>query len=386
MDAGGAVNEMRASTRQPQSPRSRDAACRSERDGVRRGWSVVVIGCGGNIGSFLVSHLGRIPGLELATLIDRDRYEEKNLVSQDITRRDVGQPKALVQARRLRAINPAVRVRAIVDAVENVPTGLLRADVVLTGLDSRRSRQWVNEGVWRLGQGWIDAGVEGEDLQARIAIYQPGPDAPCLECAWSTRSYELLAQTYPCNGRPSDPPPTNAPSALGALTAARQILECRKLVVGPVEQAATGHELFMDAAYHKQFLTRLRRNPACRFDHEVWRPEGTVRSGLPLSRAAELGVFEGGPWPRLRVHGRLFALGARCGCGTPPLRLAGALDTRCDRCGRLLAPAGTDLRAELDVESLPGPLRRLSLRDVGARRGDLLSLVAPAGSRHFELL
>ncbi|MDX6614340.1 MAG: molybdopterin-synthase adenylyltransferase, partial [Blastocatellia bacterium] len=102
--------------------------------------SVVVIGAGGNIGSHLVPHLGRMPNVARVTLIDRDVYEPPNLLTQDITPRDVGRRKALVQARRLARINPDLRVRAIAEAVERVPLGLLRADVILACLDSRRAR------------------------------------------------------------------------------------------------------------------------------------------------------------------------------------------------------------------------------------------------------
>jgi tRNA A37 threonylcarbamoyladenosine dehydratase len=103
--------------------------------------SVTLIGAGGNIGSHLVPHLGRMPGIQKVTLVDRDIYEERNLISQDILADDIDKPKAHVQASRLRAINPNLHVTPIVGAVENLPLGILRSDVVLTALDSRRSRQ-----------------------------------------------------------------------------------------------------------------------------------------------------------------------------------------------------------------------------------------------------
>ena len=88
--------------------------------------TLVVVGAGGNIGSHLVPHLGRMARVGRVVLIDRDAYEPANLTSQDITPRDIGRPKALVQARRLRAINPALEVAAVVGAVEDQPLGLLR--------------------------------------------------------------------------------------------------------------------------------------------------------------------------------------------------------------------------------------------------------------------
>src|SRR5205823_9529388 len=67
--------------------------------------SVTVVGAG-DIGTHLLPHLARMWGVRRVTVIDRDRYEEKNLTSQNITRRDVGKRKAMVQASRLRRINP----------------------------------------------------------------------------------------------------------------------------------------------------------------------------------------------------------------------------------------------------------------------------------------
>jgi len=171
--------------------------------------SVTVVGAGGNIGSHLVPHLARMRGVERVTLVDPDICVEKNLASQDITGRDVGKAKAAVQARRLRRISPVLAVKAIVEAVENVPLGLLRGSVLLACLDSRAARRSVNLAAWRLGLPWIDAGVHGDDLLARVNVYFPCPDQPCLECAWDDRDYQMLAQVYPCVGRDA-PRATNA--------------------------------------------------------------------------------------------------------------------------------------------------------------------------------
>ena len=90
--------------------------------------SITLVGAGGNIGSHLVPHLGRMPGIGRVTLVDRDIYEKRNLISQDILPGDVGSDKALVQAHRLSAINPNLHVIPVVGAVENMPLGSLRAD------------------------------------------------------------------------------------------------------------------------------------------------------------------------------------------------------------------------------------------------------------------
>ena len=42
---------------------------------------VIVVGCGGNIGSHLLTHLARMAIVDRIVLIDKDTYEERNLLS-----------------------------------------------------------------------------------------------------------------------------------------------------------------------------------------------------------------------------------------------------------------------------------------------------------------
>ncbi len=344
------------------------------------GKRVTVVGAGGNIGSHLVSHLARMPGLERVTLVDRDRYELGNLAGQDIEPRDVGGAKALVQARRLRRINPLLRVEAVVAAVEDVPLGRLRADVILACLDSLRARQYVNEAAWRLGAPWIDAGVRGDGLLARMNAYVPGDAAgPCLECAWSEADYAALEQVYPCRGAEA-PAPSRSPSALGALAASLQALECQELLGGKAEAVAAGRQVTIDARWHKHYVTTIRRNPKCRFDHENWRVEAlechpgrfTVREALDL----------GG---EIRVDGTPFVRRLVCmGCGyrrRVGLRLLRPRAPGCPECGRTLVAPGSDRLVRLDA-SLPARWLSRSLASLGLRAGDVFG----GGDRYFEIV
>lgn len=360
------------------------------------GKSVVVVGAGGNIGSHLVPHLGRMHGVGRVTLIDRDAYEPSNLRTQAITPGDVGRRKAAVQARRLLRINPALRVAAIKGAVENVPLGLLRADVIVACLDSRRARQYVNQAAWRLGVMWIDAGVEADDLLARVNVYAPGVDNPCLECAWDERDYAALEQTYPCSGPVEQTYPTNAPSSLGALAASLQAIECEKILTGQMGLAAVGRQVLIGAAHHKHFVTAYRRNPECRlYGHETWkierlrlRPEELTLDGA-LKLAGRVGA-DGGP-KSLRVEGTAFVRELTCpGCGRSRrlLRLRsrlGAAERKCAGCGRTMEAAGRGLLERLDAASLPAGLPARSLRSLGLVRGDVFGVGTKDAESHFEI-
>jgi molybdopterin/thiamine biosynthesis adenylyltransferase len=357
--------------------------------------SIVVVGAGGNIGSHLVPHLGRMRGVRRVVLVDRDVYEERNLRSQDVTRRDVGKPKAAVQARRLRRIDPALAVSGIAAALENVPLGVLRADVVLGCLDSRGARRSLNLVAWRLGVPWIDAGVHGEELLARVNVHVPGPRQPCLECAWEARDYETLEQAYPCAGDDT-PPATNAPSGLGALAAALQALECQKLLDGDRERLAVGRQVTVSALVHRHFVTRFAANPACRFDHDVWRietlPRGPER--LTIRQAFELGRGSGGGGEPLRLHvpHQPFARALCCpACGQRrelSIRLLGRLDAAeqgCPGCGRRMRATGFDLIEWLAEPDVPPTVQDAPLRSLGFRRGDVLTVAGAARAVHFQI-
>ncbi|MDT4953912.1 MAG: hypothetical protein QOJ02_2050 [Acidobacteriota bacterium] len=358
--------------------------------------SIVVIGAGGNIGSHLVPHLGRMRGVERVTLIDRDVYETANLLTQDITPRDVGRRKAVVQGNRLSRINPRLRVTAIAEAVERVPLGLLRARVILACLDSRRSRAYVNQAAWRLGVPWIDTGVEASSLLARVNVYVPRADCACLECGWDEQDYKMLEQAYPCQGFVEQTFSTNAPSSLGALAASLQAIECAKVLSGRLEQAAVGQQVLVGAADHKHYVTNYRRNPECRFyGHETWsikklpeRPrELTVGEAIDLGKS----IAHAGGSRGLRVEGNPFVRRLTCmNCGHAKelLRLQNRLrttDERCVRCGQRMVAAGRDLSERLEMASLTEKALARSLHSLGFQAGDVFSVGNRAGELHFEI-
>jgi molybdopterin/thiamine biosynthesis adenylyltransferase len=357
--------------------------------GAREGKHVAVVGAGGNIGSHLAPHLVRLPGVSRVTLIDRDRYERGNLLAQDFEMSDVGGSKAEVQAARLRRVRPGeVEVQALTAPVETLPWGLLRADLVLSGLDSRVARQHLNERIWRLGVPWIDAGVEGGGLLARVSVFLPGRKRACLECGWDERDYELLEQPYPCGEDRAVAAPSGSPSGLGALAAALQALEARKLLEGSLPASAYGREILLDASTHELLVTGLRRNRRCRLEgHEPWEIE-TLRQGpSALSLADLLGHRES--W--LEVAGGSFARRMVCGaCGEEreTLRLLGSLrprDRRCPACRSAMEASAYHCDERLAAAGLPASWRRRSLASVGLRPGELFTVGAGERRRHFQL-
>ncbi|MBK8060499.1 MAG: ThiF family adenylyltransferase [Gemmatimonadetes bacterium] len=234
------------------------------------GGHVLYVGAGGNIGSHAVALLARSRHVRHLTLVDPDTYTPRNLANQAITRGMVGRPKVTVLGEVARAINPTLSLTAHHCAVEELPLGMLRADLVLSGVDSRAARQHVNEVASRLGIPWVDAGVQADGLLARVERFEPGATTPCLECSWDDADYAALEQRYPCDGAPHTAP-SGSPPALGALVASMQVLEGERLLRGDDGGLAPGEQVVLSSAHHRHFRTAHRRNPECRMgDHDRW--------------------------------------------------------------------------------------------------------------------
>jgi len=342
--------------------------------------SIMVAGVG-NIGSHLIDSVARMPEVGRVVLIDRDVYEPRNVANQDISPRDAGKPKVLVQARRMLEVRPNLEVHAIHAPLESLPLGAWRADLIVACLDSRAARQAVNERAWRLGIPWVDSGVLGSEWLARVNVYAPACDAPCLECAWSDQDYRLLEQHYGCGAEADAPAPNGATAELGALAAALLAVECRKMLAGEFECAAVGRQVTFNARWHQFSVMSFRRNSRCRFDHATWHIE-PLRCDTRQMRIADLlEIAETVCVPGQRFVRRLVCPG--CGNEKRLFRLEGSLDAprrECGACRRPMAATGFDIVESLD-RALPEEVRSQPLDEAGLRCGDVVA----AGDRYFEI-
>lgn len=358
--------------------------------------TVVVVGAGGNIGSHVVPHLARMLEIERLVLIDPDRYEAKNLRSQDIQARDVGQSKVRVQARRARAIRRDLHVVTHACQVEGLPLGRLRCDVIVACLDSRSARQSVNQMAWRLGIPWIDAGVTGgSELLARLNTYAPSLDAPCLECAWSVDDYRLLEVRHPCETE-RHVASTNAPAALGGLAASLAAMECARLLGGDVSGSLVGRQILMDARHHTHFVTSFRRNPRCRFDHRVWPITHAPHSAKQLRlRDVSTMCQLAGDDLAISVEGERFAMKARCPCGwaasSDDPQVVGLTrrftdnPLMCPECGKPVVFGGWDLSERFHLNHLSNVAARRTFASLGFVPSDIFSVTAGRARAWFEL-
>jgi molybdopterin/thiamine biosynthesis adenylyltransferase len=357
--------------------------------------TLILVGVG-VIGSHLVQHVGRMRGITGVTLVDFDFYEWANLETQEITAADPGRSKVEVQARRLQEINPELAVSSVAARVEKVPRGRLRADVMLSCLDSRRARQHVNLISRRLGTPWIDAGVEGGSRLARITTYLPGEELPCLECGWSQQDYASLEQVYACEDGEVVTPSSAAPSSLGALAASLQALELTDLLNGRLDLNSFAREVVLDAGHHKVHVTNYRRNPDCRLaDHAVWTIEKLDLGPERLTLAEALSFSPDGaassPAMGLRVEGSKFISRLSCpGCGATAsfLKLEASLGSRetvCRDCDKEMVTSGFHKVERLVPAAMPELSLDEPLSTLGLRPGDLFSVGLPGNEKHMEI-
>jgi molybdopterin/thiamine biosynthesis adenylyltransferase len=330
--------------------------------------SLVVAGAG-NTGSHVLPELARLNNVARIILVDPQVYEEGNVAAQNIDCVDIGKPKVAAQADKLLRINPRLDVIAMQERIEDVPRGLLRCDLIVSCLDSRVARQYVNQIAARLNMTWIDTGVLGSQNLARVSRYSPAAGAACCECSWSPDDYSLVEQEYLCGAGSGSTFPSMSSSALGALASSLMALEIAKLLSGELQETADAQHVLFNARNHTLQITTSRRNPECRFDHQAWdvqpwrcQPESTT-VGTALK---ELGSVQ--------VEGHRFVHELICsGCKHRKrlLRLNRPL-ARCSACGRRMVSADFDSLESLDAASA-GEFSELTLTQIGLRSGDIIS-------------
>src|SRR5438876_8091551 len=146
--------------------------------------TVTIIGCGA-LGTALANNLCRA-GVGHLVIADRDYIELNNLQRQilfdeeDIARR---LPKAIAAAEKLRRINSATSIEALVEDInaDGIESLVRDTDLVLDATDNFETRYLLNDVCIKYARPWIYSGV--------IASYGvtmnivPG-DTPCLRCVF----------------------------------------------------------------------------------------------------------------------------------------------------------------------------------------------------------
>ena len=141
--------------------------------------NVLIVGCGG-IGCTTAELLARA-GVGQISLIDADQIEISNLQRQiAYTEQDIGFYKAEILAKRLRSINPHIRVITHTTQLDqdNADTLIETQDLVLDGCDNFTTRYLVNAICQKYHVPLISASAIGFQGQ----LFMVEGDSACYEC------------------------------------------------------------------------------------------------------------------------------------------------------------------------------------------------------------
>ncbi|SDS19659.1 ThiF family adenylyltransferase [Opitutus sp. GAS368] len=184
---------------------------------------VLVVGLGG-LGCPAALYLAGA-GVGRLTLVDGGTVELSNLHRQILfTAAELGAPKALAAAVRLRLHNPAIEVTAhgAEFTARNARALVAGHDVVLDATDNFATRFLVHDACHALGVPLVSAAVHR--FEGTLDVFRRG-DGGCLHCQWPDRGAADLDTAGNCAGGPVFAP---AVGVLGVMQAA----EALKLLLG----------------------------------------------------------------------------------------------------------------------------------------------------------
>ncbi len=241
--------------------------------------SVLCIGAGG-LGSPLGMYLAAA-GVGRIGMVDFDVVDESNLQRQIMHgTEDVGTPKLESAAKRIRSINPHVKVdkHEVMLSSDNALELFADYDVVADGTDNFPTRYLVNDACVLTGKPNVYASIFRWEGQCTVFNMPDGPDYRCLY--------------------PEPPPPGMVPSCaeggvfgvLPGIVGCIQATEVIKLITG-VGQPLVGRLLIFDALSMTFRVMKIRKNP----ENPISGDKPTIKAlidydqfcGIPQAAAAE---------------------------------------------------------------------------------------------------
>ena len=196
---------------------------------------VLVVGCGG-LGCPVLQYLAAA-GVGTLGLLDFDTVDDSNLQRQVLyATADVGRPKALVAAEKLRAQNPFIKLHPhqVVLSAANALALFAEYDLVVDCSDNFATRYLVNDACVVLGKPLVFGAIFKFEGQVSVFNYQQGPTYRCL---------------HPVPPAPGDAPNCAEIGVLGVLPGllgTMQATEALKIILG-IGEVLSGRLLLVDA-------------------------------------------------------------------------------------------------------------------------------------------
>lgn len=211
--------------------------CEIDFEGQRRigGSSVRIVGAGG-LGSPVALYLASA-GVGRIGIVDPDSVGLSNLQRQIIhTTADLGRPKALSAAEKLRAINPDIEVEPLTVMLteENAAEIIGGYDITVDCTDNLATRLLINDSCVRLGKSFVSGAVSRTSGQ----LFSHIPGSACYRCIFDPDGAEP-GSDLPCAT-------AGIMNSVVGVIGSLQATEVLKLIVGTGD-ALTNRILTFDA-------------------------------------------------------------------------------------------------------------------------------------------
>ncbi len=216
---------------------------------------ILIVGLGG-LGSFVAMELAYL-GAENLILVDNDRVSRSNLNRQVLYGTyDVGKSKVLVAARKLKQINPFLKIETFDSRLSKTNGSYLveKADVVIDCTDNFESKRLLNRLCYSKKKALISGAVGGwEGWVASFPFFKEEESIPCLECLFPG-DLETLREISE----------TSNPTLITTVAAVAnfQTTEFLKLITQKGENLE-GKTLIVDMKNYQCVPVKLNKNPQC---------------------------------------------------------------------------------------------------------------------------
>jgi sulfur-carrier protein adenylyltransferase/sulfurtransferase len=212
---------------------------------------VLVAGTGG-LGCPVSLYLAAA-GVGTLGLVDFDRVDTSNLQRQVLfNTADVGQPKAEVAARRLRDLNPDVKVNTYNTALkrDNILEILEDYDLIVTAPDNFPTRYLTNDAAVLLGKPNIYSAVFR--FEGQVTVFKP-KEGPCYRC--------LFPEPPP----PGTLPPASQVGVMGAMVGTLGTLQATEVIkhITGAGESLVGKLLIYDSMDMGFKKLRIHKDPSC---------------------------------------------------------------------------------------------------------------------------
>jgi len=209
--------------------------------------TVVGLGALGTVSSTLLARAG----IGHLAVIDRDVVELANLQRQVLyDESDVGRPKAVTAADRLKRINSSIDIRGVAKDVNYATVeGLLSgSDVVVDATDNLETRFIINEACVEAGIPWVYGGAIS--TEGRVMAIVPGKTA-CFRC---------FTRGPPAPGLLPTCETVGILNSVAAATASLQVTEAFRILLG---ERPSGDLLVLDGWSPELLRIRVNRSKDC---------------------------------------------------------------------------------------------------------------------------